>query len=1598
MKRIIIITLLLAAAINAHSRNYDFSAVCSTGQTLYYNITSDSTVSVTYPSYYNYGTTSSYYHNRTKPVGSIMIPDTVTHNWVVYRVTAIGPYAFYECAGIDSIFFNNHIVSIGECAFLGCTGLHRVVIPDGIHAIYSSTFLGCTNINEIRIGSGVDTIGWYAFAGCSSIHRLFIPDNVSYIGGNAFEGCSGIDSLYLGVGIKTMGGESLKGCNNISYVFYNIKNGPGGILSYRNIYWPSENPYTGIPLYNTDVFLTKLEIGDSVDTIPDYAFFDRGIGTVIISDSVKYIGNSAFRRSADGYQIGSFIIGDGISSIGSNAFKNCVSLQQLNLSNIHHIGDSAFYNCTNIQNIHLCDDLVTLGNSTFYNCSSIHSIIIPDNVDSIGEYTFYGCSNVDSIYLGTNLRTIGRESFGGCSNLKYMHYNAKNLQQPLFDVWGCNQNGCGWNRGTTYGSNVPFLGMDPANFRYLVIGDSVENVPDGCFGRASAIDTVVFNATNCYQLDARGVFYSSSIPTFVIGDSVKRYPDYIFNRNTNHFDSIPWRDSLRYIGKDCFSGYNSIVGNFVIPSYVDSIVGAFSNCDSILTLTSNARFISDGAFANCDRLVTITLGDSVQTIGNGTFRGCFRLMTCTMGDGVRTIGSSTFSGCNRMSDFNIGSGVTNIGDSAFYGCSLIHDIVLPEGLNTIGNHAFSGCSAISGRLIFPSTITSIGDYAFRNNDTITELRMKGSNPPTIYAHTFASVSNTTPVSIPCGALMNYYISDYWDDFQNLAEAPPIELNVESVNLVMGSAIVVQHPSCTSNTAIIQAVANDNYHFLYWSDGNGSNPRQIQVTQDTTFTAIFVMNNSYIDVMSSNPAMGYVSGGGSYEYLQTATLTATAFSGYHFIRWNDGNTQNPRPVTVTQDSSFTAYFVSNICNISAVSANTVMGSTAGSGVYNYQNTIVLLATPNYGYHFTGWNDGITENPRNVYVVQDSTFTAYFDVNYYAINVSSNSQTMGSVTGTGNYAYLNEMQMEATPAYGYHFEQWNDQNTNNPRTITVTRDSAFTAQFAANSYTITAEANDPTMGSAYGSGTYNFNTTVTLTAVETYGYHFTQWSDGVTDNPRTITVQNSATYTAQFEINSYIITVQSSDPAIGTASGGGSFNYLTPVYITANPNPGYHFTQWSDGNTDNPRLISVIQNATYTAQFAINSYEVVVNANDSSMGNVSGSGTYYHNMPATITATPNYGHHFVMWSDGSLLNPRTITVTNDFAVTAMFAANQYSFSCTSNNNTMGNVSLSGGNYDYQTSLSVEAIPNYGYHFVSWNDGVTVNPRSIVITQDTALQAIFAINQYLLNVGVNEASMGSVNGMGSYDYLSQVTISANAATHHHFVQWNDGNTTNPRLVVLTRDTSFTAIFEQEPQFQITVNTNDATMGSVEGGGMYYLGETTTITATANEHYYFAQWSDGMTSNPRVITVTGDMAYTAVFEPVMYTLTVSANDYSMGQVTGGGSYAYGTEVTIEARAFGGYSFNGWSDGVMDEQRRVTVTEDATYTAFFGTVGIDDVDGVVYKVYVSDGRIVVEGVEGKRVQIFDIAGREHRNDEQLPMGVYMVRIDGVGTKKVVVR
>ena len=124
------------------------------------------------------------------------------------------------------------------------------------------------------------------------------------------------------------------------------------------------------------------------------------------------------------------------------------------------------------------------------------------------------------------------------------------------------------------------------------------------------------------------------------------------------------------------------------------------------------------------------------------------------------------------------------------------------------------------------------------------------------------------------------------------------------------------------------------------------------------------------------------------------------------------------------------------------------------------------------------------------------------------------------------------------------------------------------------------------------------------------------------------------------------------------------------------------------------------------------------------------------------------------------------------------------------------------------------------------------------------------------------GNVEGGGIYDRLTYVTLQATANENYCFVQWQDGNTDNPRTIRVMSDSSFTAIFDTA--FNVNVSTEPAYYGNVLGGGSYARGSEATLRVGTRENYYFIRWNDGNCDNPRIITVTSDTTLVAILDTI--------------------------------------------------------------------------------------------------------------------------------------
>ena len=140
---------------------------------------------------------------------------------------------------------------------------------------------------------------------------------------------------------------------------------------------------------------------------------------------------------------------------------------------------------------------------------------------------------------------------------------------------------------------------------------------------------------------------------------------------------------------------------------------------------------------------------------------------------------------------------------------------------------------------------------------------------------------------------------------------------------------------------------------------------------------------------------------------------------------------------------------------------------------------------------------------------------------------------------------------------------------------------------------------------------------------------------------------------------------------------------------------------------------------------------------------------------------------------------------------------------------------------------------------------------------------VDNYDLNVRSDDEEMGEVTGSGLFPWMSYDTIRAIPHAGYRFSHWNDGNRENPRVVYLEHDTTFTAYFAQADYYRLDLEVNHAEWGTVEGDGVYAEQSPATISATPYEGYEFLWWNDGNRDNPRVVTVTQDTVFKAIFAP---------------------------------------------------------------------------------------------------------------------------------------
>ena len=215
-----------------------------------------------------------------------------------------------------------------------------------------------------------------------------------------------------------------------------------------------------------------------------------------------------------------------------------------------------------------------------------------------------------------------------------------------------------------------------------------------------------------------------------------------------------WENDVLSIGQNLIAAKTSLSGEYTIKEGTKIIAdGAFLDCDSLSSITIPNSVTSIGylTFCDCRNLTSITIPDSVTSIGTGAFLGCEKLTSVTIGDSVTSIGEDAFADTayynsesnwengvlyigkylieadsSLSGEYIIKEGTRAIANEVFQYCYNLTNTIIPDSVTSIGESAFYGCDGLKS-VVIPDPVTSIGDFAFRDCSSLTSITVDPDN-------------------------------------------------------------------------------------------------------------------------------------------------------------------------------------------------------------------------------------------------------------------------------------------------------------------------------------------------------------------------------------------------------------------------------------------------------------------------------------------------------------------------------------------------------------------------------------------------------------------------------------------------------------------------------------------------------------------------------------------------------------------------------------------------------------------------------------------------------------------------------------------------------
>ena len=992
-----------------------------------------------------------------------------------------------------------------------------------------------------------------------------------------------------------------------------------------------------------------------------------------------------------------------------------------------------------------------------------------------------------------------------------------------------------------------------------------------------------------------------------------------------------------------------------------------------ISIGSNVSSIGNYAFKGCSNLTSITIPSSITTIGYCAFDGCSSLKSVTIGTGVTSIGYDAFGDCSSITSvtwnakngsvddispfndaktgitsFKFGSSVQSIPAYLCDGLSHLTSITIPTSVTSIGNGAFHGCSGLTSVTI-SSNVTSIGDGAFYGCSNLTSVTWNAKNPTNVDTYLFYD-ARASITSFSFGSSVQSIPAALCYGMRNLTSIT-IPLSVTSIGYDA-------FDGCSGITSVTWNAKN-------FINDNGNNPFYAACDNITSF--------KFGSSVQSIPA--YLCYGMSNLTSITIPSSVTSIGNDAFDGCS-GLKSISFPTSVTSIGEGAFYGCSGLTSITISNYVTDIGDYAFEGCSGLKSVTIGSNLTHLGSMVFDDCDSIKSviwNAKNF--VDDNGYSPFEDsrASITSFTFGSNVQSIpayvcegmsrltsitipSSVTSIGKYAFYECSSLQAI-SIPYQVSNIGD--------CAFRRCSSLASIVVASNNTVYDSRNNcnaiiEKSTNTLIAGCKNSIIPANITSVGKYAFYGCTGLSSITF-PSDMTGIGDAAFSGCSGLTS--ISIPSAVSNIGT-SAFSSCSGLTSITVSSDnliydsrnncnaiiktstntliagckesviPNSVECIEKHAFSNCQELTSIVFPYSVTRISEYAfyncsgLTSLTIpasITSIGEYAFGSCSGLKTikFYNPTPPTIQSV----HCFFSTTCKFLvpcgckevyvnaLNEKTSYYKIDSLRVLEGINLEYEYSVISENTDFGSAVIESEPTCTDLSLAICAEANYGYLFSHWSDGCTDSHRTLTLSKDTSLVAYFEKCSYTITIDSSNEH-GIVQYPHSASYLDTIILTAVPDDHYHFVQWNDSNISNPRSIIVERDTVFAAVFEID-KHTITVI---ASHGHVEGGGVYPYGEIVNLHAYPDEGYKFDHWSDGSSYNPTVVPVLKDTQIEAFFAPVSEDLESahahSFTAYTIGQtlcldnadapytvVNANGSTVYsGSESSVSLPAQGMY------------------------------------------------------------------------------------------------